>query len=271
MTLPRFNFNDFPIETDQAQIEVIFPVGRHVLELVVEDSAGLQSAPSTVVITVEQAPPVIDQIQPNSRQQGETVQAQISGENLLGISEVSFAGSGVSATILPGCSNTSVFIEMIILPQATTGSHNFTITTPGGTATSPAGVEFMVTPAVAPVITIRPASGPVGTTVNIEGAGFAPSSQVSITFDRQRALSPRMIEVLGPVWYSCLKPPWETTFLPPPTSTETPPQPPSGWSRFLRSSLASFRTAPFGEKLLMPSLPEVACPGPAQSPFPALE
>ena len=165
----------------------MFPVGRRVLELVVEDSAGLQSAPSTVVITVEQAPPVINQIQPNSGQQGETVQAQVSGENLLGISQVSFAGSGVSATILPGGSNTSVSIEMIISPQATTGSHNFTITTPGGTATSPAGVEFMVTPAVAPVITIRPASGPVGTTVNIEGAGFAASSQVSITFDSRAA------------------------------------------------------------------------------------
>ena len=66
MTLPRFDYNDFPIETDQPQIEVTLPVGRHVLELVVEDSAGLQSAPSTVVITVEQAPPVINQIQPNS-------------------------------------------------------------------------------------------------------------------------------------------------------------------------------------------------------------
>jgi hypothetical protein len=167
MTLPRFDYNDFPIETDQAQIEVTLPVGRHVLELVVEDSAGLQSAPSTVVITVEQAPPVINQIQPNSSQQGETVQATILGENLLGISQVSFAGSGISTNILPGGTNSSISVEITISPQAATGSHNFTITTPGGTVTSPDGLEFTVTAAVAPVITVRPPSGPVGTTVNI--------------------------------------------------------------------------------------------------------
>ena len=45
----------FPIETDQPVIEVTLPVGRHVLELVVEDSAGLRSAPDTVVITVQRA------------------------------------------------------------------------------------------------------------------------------------------------------------------------------------------------------------------------
>jgi hypothetical protein len=102
MTLPRFDFNDFPIETDQPQIEVTLPVGRHVLELVVEDSAGLRSAPSTVVITVEQAAPIINQIQPNSGRPGETISAEISGQNLLGISQIAFTGSGVSATILSG-------------------------------------------------------------------------------------------------------------------------------------------------------------------------
>jgi hypothetical protein len=121
MTLLRFDYNDFPIETDLPQIEVTLPAGRHVLELVVEDSAGLQSAHSTVVITVEQAPPVINQTQPNSGQQGEAIQATILGENLLGISEVSFAGSGITTTILPGGTNTSVSIEMIISPQAATG------------------------------------------------------------------------------------------------------------------------------------------------------
>jgi hypothetical protein len=92
-----------------------------------------------VVITVEQAPPVIIQIQSNSGQQGETVQAEILGENLLGITQVSFAGSGVSNNIFPAGTNTSVSIEIIISPQAATGPHNFTITTPGGTAPSPDG------------------------------------------------------------------------------------------------------------------------------------
>ncbi len=43
----------FPLETTEPKIEVTLPVGRHVLELVVEDSAGLRSAPDTVVIEVK--------------------------------------------------------------------------------------------------------------------------------------------------------------------------------------------------------------------------
>ena len=50
-----YTIDDFPIETEQPEIEVTLPLGRHVLELVVEDSAGLRSAPDTVVITVEPA------------------------------------------------------------------------------------------------------------------------------------------------------------------------------------------------------------------------
>lgn len=54
----------FPIETDQPVIEVTLPVGRHVLELVVEDSAGLRSAPDTVVITVQRADAVAVAVAP---------------------------------------------------------------------------------------------------------------------------------------------------------------------------------------------------------------
>ena len=54
----------FPIETDQPVIEVTLPVGRHILELVVEDSAGLRSAPDTVVITVQRADAVAVAVAP---------------------------------------------------------------------------------------------------------------------------------------------------------------------------------------------------------------
>ena len=54
----------FPIETDQPVIEVTLPVGRHVLELVVEDSAGLRSAPDTVIITVQRADAVAVAVAP---------------------------------------------------------------------------------------------------------------------------------------------------------------------------------------------------------------
>lgn len=56
----------FPIETDKPVIEVTLPVGRHVLELVVEDSAGLRSAPDTIVITVEKAEVIAVMITPTA-------------------------------------------------------------------------------------------------------------------------------------------------------------------------------------------------------------
>jgi hypothetical protein len=42
--------------TEDERIDVLLPVGSHVLELVVEDSAGLRSAPAIVTITVESEP-----------------------------------------------------------------------------------------------------------------------------------------------------------------------------------------------------------------------
>jgi hypothetical protein len=48
-----FTIDDFPIEVNRPKIDVVLPEGTHVLELVVEDSAGLKSAPDRVVITVK--------------------------------------------------------------------------------------------------------------------------------------------------------------------------------------------------------------------------
>jgi hypothetical protein len=192
MTLPRFDVNDFPIETDQPRIEVTLPVGRHVLELVVEDSAGLRSAPSTVVVTVEQSPPVINQIQPNNGTQGSIVRAEIRGENLLGISQVSFSGTGVTASILPGGTNNNVPVEITIAPQATLGGRSFTVTTPGGTATSPTGVQFTVQQNAPVVRSLNPTSGTQGTPSlqviisgqNLSGAQDVTFSGTGVTLNR---------------------------------------------------------------------------------------
>lgn len=56
----------FPIETTNPKVEVTLPVGQHVLELIVVDSAGLRSAPATVVITVQKAEEVSITIDPPS-------------------------------------------------------------------------------------------------------------------------------------------------------------------------------------------------------------
>ena len=46
-----------------------------------------------------------------------------------------------------------------------------------------ASKTFKVTALVNPIISLDPTSGPVGTSVDIEGAGFDPSSTVTIKFN----------------------------------------------------------------------------------------
>lgn len=51
-------FKQFPIDTPAPQIQVVLPVGKHTLQLKVQDDAGEWSDPVTVVIDVVQKPAV---------------------------------------------------------------------------------------------------------------------------------------------------------------------------------------------------------------------
>jgi hypothetical protein len=77
-----YTLKDFPLSTEEPRIEVNLPVGTHVLELVVEDSAGLRSLPDTVVITVEpeEIPAAsITSVEPLSALRGTTFDMTIRG------------------------------------------------------------------------------------------------------------------------------------------------------------------------------------------------
>lgn len=147
----------FPIETTDPRIQVTLPVGRHVLELVVEDSAGLRSAPDQVVIEVRKdtAVPAITGILPVSGVRGATVEAVISGTNLAGATAVTFSGSGVAASIGSGGTASSLPIKIVIADDAATGGRSFTVRTPSGTAGSPATVSFTVAAAEPRIIEPR--------------------------------------------------------------------------------------------------------------------
>ena len=132
-----YNIEDFPIETTNEQIEVILPLGRHVLELVVEDSASLKSAPDAVVITVErEAVPEINNIEPSTGRAGTVVQAVITGKNLLSATEVKFSGVGVSAEISSGGTDEELPVRIQIDPMAKANVHDFDVITPGGKTNS---------------------------------------------------------------------------------------------------------------------------------------
>jgi hypothetical protein len=86
----------FPIITTDPTVPVTLPVGRHELELVVEDSAGLRSAPDTVVLTVVYEPtgPVIHSISPTEGRIGsvqhEVLPVTLTGQDLDKITGIQF-------------------------------------------------------------------------------------------------------------------------------------------------------------------------------------
>jgi hypothetical protein len=182
----------FPLETDQPVVEVTLPPGRHVLELVVEDSAGLRSEPDTVTITIENILPVISGINPAGARQGaESVTATIRGLNLENVQAVSFADGGITVEDFTENSPAELQVVLSVDPDAAPGPRRFRVTTAAGSVDSPAGVIFTVATA-SPVITaIVPDSGPQGAQnrkvviqgsnlIKVESVRFVPES-VGIT------------------------------------------------------------------------------------------
>jgi acetolactate synthase small subunit len=148
-----YTIEDFPIETEQPRIKVTLPPGRHHLQLVVEDSAGLMSDPDTVVITVRQVR--ITGITPtSSRRDTEVeveVEAVIQGQNLDQATDVKFFYEGqedphvVAEIHKEGVTAEELPVTIVIKPDARLGAHSFTVIFSDDViAQSPEGVFFKV-------------------------------------------------------------------------------------------------------------------------------
>jgi hypothetical protein len=111
--------------------------------------------------------PCIATVAPTSGGVGAAV--TITGLNLAGATALKFHGT--TAAIL---TNTATKITTKVPAGATTGT--LTVTTGGGTATSPAA--FTVVPAPA-ITSFSPASGPVGTTVTITGTSLTGATALT--------------------------------------------------------------------------------------------
>jgi hypothetical protein len=172
----------FPIETDQPTIEVILPVGTHILELVVEDSAGLRSAPDTVTITVRAELPEITGISPDGGRAGDTVEVTIAGRNLEGATGVSFSGEGISGEILPGGTDESLPVRLVIDATAAATERTFTVTTAAGSSASPADVVFTIQAGLAQITGISPISARAGDTVEVTIAGRNLEGATGVSF-----------------------------------------------------------------------------------------
>lgn len=156
--------DDFPIETSEPKIDVTLPLGRHVFELIVEDDAGLQSLPDRVTITVTKevvAQPVIFELVPSWGVQGKEIEAVIHGQNLIYVRDVKFWRGGsedtrIKVTILEeNVEGGELPVKIKIQTNAALGDRRFTVTTPGGTAESPADHSFKVT-GMPEIVDVRP-------------------------------------------------------------------------------------------------------------------
>lgn len=195
----------FPLETDQPVVEVTLPPGRHVLELVVEDSAGLRSEPDTVTITIENILPVISGINPAGARQGaESVTATISGLNLENVQAVSFADGGITVEDFTENSPAELQVVLSVDPDAAPGPRRFTVTTAAGSVDSPAGVTFSVDEGLPVITAINPATGQPGASglrLTISGRYLQDVENVTfldggIKVSDFKEISPESLEVL---------------------------------------------------------------------------
>jgi hypothetical protein len=138
----------FPFETETPQVDVTLPVGVHTLTLLVEDDAGMWSAPDSVVITIERIPrPEIERIAPDHGRKGETIEAVIFGKCLDAVTAIKVyrdveEDERVRVEIRKDGSHERLPITIQISEHARSGPRTLAVTTESGTAT----VGFMVLP-----------------------------------------------------------------------------------------------------------------------------
>jgi hypothetical protein len=147
----------------ETQITATVPSGATSGKITVTTPGGTANSASNFTVTV--AAPTITSFSPTSGPPGTSV--TITGTNLTGTTSVKF--NGANATTFTVDSATQ--ITATVPNNATTGT--IKVTTPGGTATSASSFT------VAPTITnFNPASGPVGTSVVINGANLGGATSV---------------------------------------------------------------------------------------------
>ncbi len=144
----------------------------------VTTSAGVSN---TVPFTVNAPVPTLTSVTPNSGTQGTAVNVTLAGSGFIAGATVGVTGSGITVSNVTVVSGTQITATLNIAANATTGAHNISITTTGGTSNT---VAFTVNSASGlPTLTsIAPSSGAQGTSVNVTltGTNFTTGSQVRL-------------------------------------------------------------------------------------------
>jgi len=98
-------------------------------------------------------PPVITSISPNAAVPGSQFTAIVSGQNIGDPTSVTFTGTGVTGTIQPGGSSTTLILSVQVAAGAGLGSRSLTIVTPSGSVTLNGAlrIQSASAPATAPM------------------------------------------------------------------------------------------------------------------------
>jgi large repetitive protein len=151
-------------------ITATVPAGATTGKIGVVTGNGSATSTSDFTVSSSCAPvPTISSFSPSSGPVGTSV--TINGTGLSGTTAVKFGGvAATSFSVNPSGTQISTTVPS----GAVTGK--ITVTTPGGTATS--ATNFTVTTAAPTISSFSPKSGPVGTSVRINGSGFAGATAV---------------------------------------------------------------------------------------------
>jgi hypothetical protein len=151
-------------------IKATVPTGATTGKIRVVTGDGSDTSAADFTVSSSCAPmPTILSFSPSSGPVGTSV--TINGTGLSGTTAVKFGGVAASAfSVNPSGTQISTTVPS----GAVTGK--ITVTTPGGTATS--ATNFTVTTTAPTISSFSPKSGPVGTSVRINGSGFAGATAV---------------------------------------------------------------------------------------------
>lgn len=130
------------------------PLGAATGQVTVTNANGSATSPQPFTVFV---PPIISGVQPSTVPKGTTTQLVIAGFNLDGASSVTFAQSGLSATVLPSSTAQSLVVNLAVAGTVPDNTYSFSVTTPAGTTQS-GTVVARVAPAMTTFHVAKPVS-----------------------------------------------------------------------------------------------------------------
>ena len=130
------------------------PLGAATGQVTVTNATGSATSPQPFTVFV---PPIISGVQPSTVPKGTTTQLVIAGFNLDGASSVTFAQSGLSATVLPSSTAQSLVVNLAVAGTVPDNTYSFSVTTPAGTTQS-GTVVARVAPAMTTFHVAKPVS-----------------------------------------------------------------------------------------------------------------